>query len=78
MFRINVKVQNKKVPTLTVERATTTRAANAIAVPDSYLSAIENARKAEARAIHRLCMWTKLNHPTFFAENEMQAFMEDE
>jgi len=78
MFKIKVKVKEKKLPVLTVERVIHSKAADVIDIPDTYLSAIENARKAEARAIHRLCVWTRLNHPGFYGENNLHRFLEDE
>ena len=78
MFKLKVKVKEKKLPVLTLERVATSKAVNAIDIPDTYLNAVENARKAEARAIHRLCVWTRLNHPGFYGENNLHRFLEDE
>ena len=78
MFKLKVIVKTKKLPVLTLTRIPTSKAKDAIDIPDTYLNAIENARKAEKRALHRLAAWVRDSHPGFYSEHKLHEFLEDE
>lgn len=75
-FSIKVKVTSQKCNRLILDRRELMRGSATIEIPDSYLAAIENARKAEIRGVQRLCLWIAEKHPDVYEKENLREFLE--
>jgi hypothetical protein len=77
MFKMKVKVSKRNVPTLLIERIKAGKNIKGIEIPDTYLASIENARKAEDRAVCRLALWIANQYPEVYEKQGLAEFVED-
>lgn len=78
MFRVKVQISIENTPTFVVDRLDYSRGdvPNGIEIPDSYLAAIENARRAEDRAVKRLALWIANREPEYFENENLRSLLE--
>lgn len=71
MAKIRCAVERTSTPYLrVVKNSDEFPFATTVEIPDSYMAALENARKAEERAVERLLLWLSVYEPDAFREIE--------